>query len=298
MNMPTYSTGDGGVIEFPGRLGNWEPNMTEAEWLASTQPEPMLAFLGSKAIDGTRSAGPVIYVDHPRKYPEYCYRKLALFSCACCDHFWHLLKSKSSQRVVEVSERWVEGLASWEELWRARNNAKRRPKDAGFREVVRRDHTAYHDPSHDLSLYASFAAIEVAYSDDIAESAFAASSVAVSAAADQDNERATHCTWLRDLFGPLPFRPVTIAPAVLTWNEDCVVKIAQAIYDERRFTDLPILADALEEAGCDDADILNHCREPDLHVRGCWVMDLLLGKECVGQQATSAGRLSIRRLSV
>jgi hypothetical protein len=57
-----------------------------------------------------------------------------------------------------------------------------------------------------------------------------------------------------------------------------VTALAQGIYDERTFTDLPILADAMEEAGCDDADILNHCRGPGLHVLGCWVLDVILGK--------------------
>jgi hypothetical protein len=57
-----------------------------------------------------------------------------------------------------------------------------------------------------------------------------------------------------------------------------VVKLAQVIYDERRFTDLPILADALEEAGCTNSDVLDHCRGPGPHVRGCWVVDLLLDK--------------------
>jgi hypothetical protein len=55
--------------------------------------------------------------------------------------------------------------------------------------------------------------------------------------------------------------------------------LAQAIYDDRAFDRLPILADALEEAGCDTADILAHCRGPGPHVRGCWVVDLILGKQ-------------------
>ena len=58
-----------------------------------------------------------------------------------------------------------------------------------------------------------------------------------------------------------------------------MLNLAQAIYEERRFGDLPVLADALEEAGCTDADILSHCRGPGPHVRGCWVVDLLLGKQ-------------------
>jgi hypothetical protein len=53
---------------------------------------------------------------------------------------------------------------------------------------------------------------------------------------------------------------------------------AQLIYEERRFADLPSLADAIEEAGCDNADVLAHCRAGSEHVRGCWVVDLLLGK--------------------
>ena len=79
---------------------------------------------------------------------------------------------------------------------------------------------------------------------------------------------------LRDSFGN-PFRPVTIDQAWLTPN---VAALARKIYDDRAFDRLPGLADALEETGCTDADILAHCRGPGPHVRGCWVVDLLLGK--------------------
>jgi hypothetical protein len=54
--------------------------------------------------------------------------------------------------------------------------------------------------------------------------------------------------------------------------------MARKMYDSRDFSDMPVLADALEEAGCQDADILVHLRGPEPHVRGCWVVDLLLGK--------------------
>jgi hypothetical protein len=89
-------------------------------------------------------------------------------------------------------------------------------------------------------------------------------------------ERAKQAHLLHDIFGN-PFRPVTIDPARLHWNDATVPKIAQSIYDARRFADLPILADALEDAGCADAAILEHCRSGGEHVRGCWVVDLLLG---------------------
>ena len=83
---------------------------------------------------------------------------------------------------------------------------------------------------------------------------------------------------LCDLFGPLPFRDVVIGSARLG-DGGTVRRLAQTIYAERAFDRLPILADALEDAGCDNADILAHCRGPGPHVRGCWVVDLLLGKE-------------------
>jgi hypothetical protein len=83
---------------------------------------------------------------------------------------------------------------------------------------------------------------------------------------------------LRDIVGN-PFRLVTVDTAWLENNDKCVVRLAQAIYAGRAFDRLPILADALEDAGCTDAAILEHCRGPGPHVRGCWVVDLLLGKQ-------------------
>jgi hypothetical protein len=80
---------------------------------------------------------------------------------------------------------------------------------------------------------------------------------------------------LQDIFGN-PFRPVTADPE---WLTATAVALAQTIYAERAFDRLPILADALEDAGCDNADILAHCRGDGPHVRGCWVVDLILGKE-------------------
>jgi hypothetical protein len=90
---------------------------------------------------------------------------------------------------------------------------------------------------------------------------------------------------LRDLFGPLPFRLVTIDPTWLAWNDRVVVRLAQAAYEQRIMPEgtldnglLAILADALEEAGCTDTDILGHLRGPGPHVRCCWSVDLCLGK--------------------
>jgi hypothetical protein len=80
--------------------------------------------------------------------------------------------------------------------------------------------------------------------------------------------------FLRDIFGN-PFRPVAVDPG---WLTSSVVELARGIYDQKAFDRLPILADALQDAGCDHPDVLAHCRGPGPHVRGCWVVDLVLGK--------------------
>jgi len=104
-------------------------------------------------------------------------------------------------------------------------------------------------------------------------------------------DKASTAVFIRDIFGN-PFRSfvvdgmgniwrgehVAIGKDALAWNDGLVRKIAQTIYDEQRFEDMPILCDALEEAGCSNADILTHGRGPGPHARGCWLLDLLLGK--------------------
>jgi len=81
--------------------------------------------------------------------------------------------------------------------------------------------------------------------------------------------------FLRDIFGN-PFRPVAFAPE---WRTDTVVALARQMYDAREFGAMPILADALQDAGCEEGQILEHCRGTGPHVRGCWVVDFVLGKE-------------------
>ncbi len=80
---------------------------------------------------------------------------------------------------------------------------------------------------------------------------------------------------LRCIFGN-PFRPVAFADS---WRPRAVTTLARSIYEERRFEDLPVLADALEECGCDNQEVLGHCRAGGEHVRGCWVVDLVLGHD-------------------
>ena len=90
------------------------------------------------------------------------------------------------------------------------------------------------------------------------------------------SEQLVQTALLREIFGN-PFRPAAVDPAWLTSD---VLLLARGIYDEKAFERMPILADALQDAGCDNPDILNHCRDAgQVHVCGCWVIDLLTGRE-------------------
>jgi hypothetical protein len=82
---------------------------------------------------------------------------------------------------------------------------------------------------------------------------------------------------VRDVFGN-PFRPARVDPAWLAWEGGTVRKLAEGVYQDQGFDRLPVLADALEEAGCADEQVLAHCRAGGPHARGCWLLDLLLGK--------------------
>jgi hypothetical protein len=99
-------------------------------------------------------------------------------------------------------------------------------------------------------------------------------------------EEAEQAKLLRDVFGN-PFRPVVFEPS---WATATVVSLARSVYEARDFVPMPILADALQDAGCADEAILGHCRGAGPHVRGCWVVDLVLGKEAPTQPAPSSRR--------
>jgi hypothetical protein len=222
--------------------------MTEDEWLASSDPYPMLRPC-RRAI---RS--------HPRKGH--------LFAVACCRRIWPLLTDPRSREAVEVAARYAEGLADAEHLQAARTAAEAAHAEA-FRAKGKVGACAEWAAQFTASLDAWFAASR-------------ASNFAYVAAGDglqPGPEHTAQAHLLRCVFGPLPFRTVTVDPAWLAWNGGTLVHLAQGIYDEQAFDRLPILADALEEAECHDVDILGHCRQAGEHVRGCWLVDLVLGKE-------------------
>jgi hypothetical protein len=224
--------------------------MTEAEWLACDDPYEMLSPL-------LRTAGP---------------RKLRLFGVACCDRIRHLLADERSRAAVEAAGRFADGLCDAAELDRGCDAA----------ELARTGTLAdarWWAASAACSLCAKRERIEVVMLDMPECLGVSHAAWSVAAAAGEAAERPAQVALLRDVFGPLPFRPVAIDPAWLWWIGGTVPAIARRIYDDRRWEDMPILADALMDAGCDNSDILDHCRKPGEHVRGCWVVDLLLGKE-------------------
>jgi hypothetical protein len=182
---------------------------------------------------------------------EVSERKRRLFACACCRSVWDLLGDERSRRAVEVAERYADGQASLAELQEARVAAHFATREDRA-DAVRAAYYAVVDDARLAAEHASFRARP----------------------ADWDVRQAA---WLRDLLGGQG-RPPGL-DSVRAWNGGCVVKLARAVYQERRFQDLPVLADALEEAGCTDTEILTHCRQPGDHVPGCWLVDLLLGKE-------------------
>jgi hypothetical protein len=179
-------------------------------------------------------------------------RKLRLFACACAARNLRALREPGFRQWIEIAERFAEGLVGVQALVDAAEVAGDDPVDA-------------FDATHD------------AY-----RNAFVEADGAVDVADEFDSRpeevRATQCNLLRDVTGN-PFRPTSVIPTWLVWNDGTVVNLALGIYDDRDFDHLPILGDALEDAGCDNADILAHCRSAGEHVRGCWVIDLLLGKE-------------------
>ena len=219
--------------------------MNEEQWNSCTDPTPMLEFLRGKASD----------------------RKLRLFACACCRRVWHLLTDKRSMLAVEIAEKYADALASDADLMSARRAAE----DASVMALI---------SSRSVYLAATTAAhVSSNTAADTCRAAFLA------VTDHEDLWAEPQLPLVRDIFGN-PFRPSPPLPhAVLAWNDGTVRRIAQGIYEDRKMPEgtldtgrLAILADALLDAGCNDEELIAHCRSEGPHVRGCYAIDLILGK--------------------
>ena len=259
--------------------------MTETEWQRWTDPGEML-----DALYGDNASGIVGWLQRLRGRPAGpvappSQRKLQLLACAYCRRVADLMDDERSLRAIETAERHADGRATDAELLTVRA-AARGAYEARARLAVSPHLSAlYRAPADEgrAALLAALAATELTRSPR--EALTAARRAAMIVAVESDNPRwaveaagdAVQVALIREVFGN-PFRQVVLDPAWLRWNDGTVPRIAQGIYDEGRFADLPVLHDALLDAGCDDEGILAHCRTPQGHVRGCWVIDLLLGK--------------------
>jgi hypothetical protein len=264
--------------------------MTEAEWLTANDLVPMLKVVCDGATE----------------------RKIRLFALSCCRRVEYLLCANAVRRIrraIDVLESRIEGVASEHDLQAAWSDMVsevydagglvHHPGDAKFYAIsaaawalkcvsrgnwVELTEIASQAIAYD-SLFRSgnpelerIAAAWRAARNQLGDTRWRSDVDAVQALPEYvlalGIEQSNQANLLLDIFGN-PFRPVTFSPE---WRYSTAVVLARQMYESRDFSAMPILADALQDAGCDSDDILNHCRGPGPHVRGCWVVDLVLAK--------------------
>jgi hypothetical protein len=228
--------------------------MNEIDWIAGADPLAMLDHMGAGASD----------------------RKLRLFACACVRRFWSDLRYPTPREAVAMAERLAEGTATPEEVEAMRVSAEasagNAPEFEQFAYTAAAATLMESAPEAARTARESMrqqavrtAAYEMIFAEDEA--------AAVARASEEESRRQVEL--LNELFGN-PFRPVAVEPHWLAWGGGIVVGMAREIEEAQRFAELPYLADALMDAGCDQETLLRHLRQPEGHIRGCWALDALL----------------------
>jgi hypothetical protein len=226
--------------------------MTEAEWLTGTDCRAMMRALRARASD----------------------RKLRLFAAACWQRLRHLLQDGRLRWFLGLLEPHADGLVPPQELLAALQAAwvPFEPPAPGPPAPETREQLA----ARRLRMWGAH---QNAWGAAVMAGRTARGLAAQVGEWAEAAEAKFQCDLLREVFGN-PFRRPAVDPAWLAWEGGTAARLAAAAYEGRSFDQLPILGDALEEAGCADAEVLAHCRQqPAAHVRGCWVLDLLLGKD-------------------
>jgi len=246
--------------------------VTEKEWLTAREPDDLLEFLRERASD----------------------RQFRLFICACCRRFLPLMPKKPEydvklcEKYIVHGEKFAEELITWPKL------------QESFHEME------FVDVSHDgyLAAYAARMAIDrdiagstrpmlrgrnliahpastgAQYSRTVVGRLLATSKTAKGTTPTSKKRMATvaekryQIDILHDIFGN-PFQPIAFDPS---WQTSTAISLALQVYESRDFSLMPILADALQDAGCDNSEVLNHCSGTGPHVRGCWVINRLRAK--------------------
>jgi hypothetical protein len=222
--------------------------MTEAEWLACGNPEEMYRFLGDRLSE----------------------RKTRLYLCACCRRIKTLLFDTRASGALRVAERYADGKAGASELAAAERWATKAAIAASAPEL----RMAYY------AVRASCSRSREEWLSGAGYVAHALGATGLPAFLDSglhEVQMAVLAEVFREVITP-PWRSMKCEASWKAWEGGVIVAMASAVYDEGAFDRLPILADALEEAGCADEAILSHLRGPGSHARGCWAIDLLLGK--------------------
>jgi hypothetical protein len=240
--------------------------MTEPDWLSASDPSPMLLFLPHIGLE----------------------RKFRLFACACARRVWHLCENELPRQLLELGEQLADAPVSREELWPIVKRA-RKFRDEQYKQGLSIEFHAAAALSAAGSIsgktshrpYEGYGAASTA-----CHAAASALGIAAKAGIEGDErferqaqaeaaEQAIQAELLRDVFGnvfrPEPAMDPTCLPAP-------VVALAQEIYDKKSFEKIPALATMLEASGCANTGLLQHFRHPGPHVRGCWALDLVLGK--------------------
>jgi hypothetical protein len=226
--------------------------MTEAEWISTrAYAQGMMWHLRGSSLWRTKRGR----------------RTLRLFAVACCRQFSTQLWDDRLRQAIDVAERVAEGHGTKQELEHAR------------RAVEPLNSSSYSAPlghgNQERTATSLVNALTLPGPYDAALSMTCYELPLAGYCGDIAHEHALMCDLVRDIFGN-PFRPVSFHPA---WRTDTAVSLARQMYDSRDFGAMPILADALQDAGCDSEEVLTHCRDANQpHVRGCWVCDLVLGK--------------------
>ena len=254
--------------------GDPERPMSEAEWLACDDPTLMLRALRGKASE----------------------RKLRLLICACCRRFWPLLREPSMRNAVEVGE----AHADDEDF-----NDQAEHYDAAAAPLLKEISPEIHKGTIFVDGYARQCLIQAVLAPLTpiggVDLTVAGTSEALMCAAEGvgrdtaeqpprlverwaesrrqealKREKQAQCGLVREVFGPTLFRPVSLKPE---WRSARAVALAATSYADRTFERMPELGGVLRDAGCEESELLGHCRGPSPHVRGCWVLDLVLGRE-------------------
>lgn len=248
--------------------------MTEQEWLATTDLEDMFHMLSSR-FNPLFKKEFLSYDQTP--VTRFLCRKFQLFSVGCCRQVWDLFTDPNCRRALEVGEQYADRLVPGVEVLKVTGNVLGKTALLEARTLPEVQAKTARYAVLDYSGPCQFIPTPVQASgytvEDISQLVYLS----------YPNDRETFMRYqrimadvLRDVLGN-PFTPTAFSPE---WRTATAQSLARTMYDARDFSATSILADALQEAGCDSRDVLHHCRAADgLHTRGCWVLDLVLAEE-------------------